>query len=363
MARILAIDDREDNLIVIQAMLKTLLPSCEVITASSGMEGIAKAKSDFPDVILLDIKMPLMDGFETCRRLRAESGTMHIPVIMLTAIANSPANRKKGLESGADAFMAKPIDEGELIAQVQSMLRIKQSEDTLRKERDNLENLVKERTFELRESLEGVENLLEQTIQVLANTVETKDPYTAGHQQRTAHIATSIAREIGLDKQRQKGVYMAAMIHDIGKINIPSEILNKPGPINDTEFSLIKEHPGIGAKIIEPIDFPWPISTIILQHHERLDGSGYPEGLSSDEIIEEAKILGVADVMEAMWSHRPYRAAKSIQDTIQELEKYSGIKYDSRIIDIALGLFRQGKINNDTPFIANNEVWQTTSSF
>lgn len=354
MIRILAIDDREDNLIVIQAMLKTFLPDCHVVTASSGPEGIEKARNDRPDTILLDIKMPRMDGFETCRRLREDPSTRHIPIILLTAIANSPSNRKMGLEAGADAFMAKPIDEGELVAQVQAMLRIKKSEDKLRQERDVLEKIVQERTIELRESLEGVERLLEQTIQVLANTVETKDPYTAGHQHRTAHIATSIGSAMNLDPDVQKAIYMAAMIHDIGKINIPSEILNKPGKINETEFSLIKEHPVIGCQIIQPIEFPWPIDTIILQHHERLDGSGYPNGLKGDDILLEAKILGVSDVMEAMWSHRPYRAAKSIQDTISELEDFKGIRYDPEVVDVALGLFQQGRISAEKVTLGNS---------
>ena len=358
MAKILAIDDREDNLIVIKAMLKAFIPECEVITAFSGSEGIKKANTEFLDVIILDVIMPEMDGFETCRKLRASRDTKHIPVVMVTAISNSPENRKKGLDAGADAFMSKPIDEGELVAQVRSMLRIKRSEDILRKERDSLENLVKERTTELRKSLEGAEKLLEQTIQVLANTVETRDPYTAGHQLRTADIAAAIAVEIGMDENTQKGIYMASMIHDIGKINIPSEILNKPGPINDTEFSLIKEHPSIGARIIEPIEFPWPISTIITQHHERIDGSGYPHGLHDEEILPEAKILAVADVMEAMWSHRPYRPAKSIQDTLDELQNYRGIKYDPDIVDAALGLFRSGKIQScDISVNEEDETW------
>ena len=358
MAKILAIDDREDNLIVIKAMLKAFIPECEVITAFSGSEGIEKANTEFPDVIILDVIMPEMDGFETCRKLRASRDTKHIPVVMVTAISNSPENRKKGLDAGADAFMSKPIDEGELVAQVRSMLRIKRSEDILRKERDSLENLVKERTAELRKSLEGAEKLLEQTIQVLANTVETRDPYTAGHQLRTADIAAAIAVEIGMDENTQKGIYMASMIHDIGKINIPSEILNKPGPINDTEFSLIKEHPSIGARIIEPIEFPWPISTIITQHHERIDGSGYPHGLHDEEILPEAKILAVADVMEAMWSHRPYRPAKSIQDTLDELQNYRGIKYDPDIVDAALGLFSSGKIQScDISVNEEDETW------
>lgn len=358
MAKILAVDDREDNLIVVQAMLKAFIPECEVITASSGNVGLEKAKAENPDVILLDIIMPGMDGFETCRELRASTETKHIPVVMLTAIANSPENRKKGLEAGADAFMSKPIDEGELIAQVKSMLRIKKSEDILRKERDSLEELVTQRTSELRQSLEGAEKLLEQTIQVLANTVETRDPYTAGHQSRTANIAAAIAGEIGLDENIQKGIYLAAMIHDIGKINIPSEILNKPGPINETEFSLIKEHPAIGARIIQPIEFPWPISKIILQHHERIDGTGYPGGLKDDDILLEAKILAVADVMEAMWSHRPYRPAKSIRDTIFELQSHKGDKYDPNIVDAALGLFRSGKIQSSDIFVEEeNEAW------
>ncbi|OGP49709.1 MAG: hypothetical protein A2Y79_05330 [Deltaproteobacteria bacterium RBG_13_43_22] len=481
MPKILAIDDKKDNLITLSALLKNLMPDCAVISAQSGLEGIKKARAELPDVILLDVKMPEMDGFETCRRLRSDENTNHIPVIMITAIKIDPWSRIKGMEIGADAFLAKPIDEGELVSQIKVALRIKKAEDALRAERDILEKSVQEKTVHLlqeiterkqaegglRESeklyrslfekmingfaycrmlfedgrpqdfiylvvndafelqtglkdvvgkrvtevipgireadpqlfeiygrvamtgrperfemflnilqmwfwvsvyspakdhfvavfdviterkkaegklthtLENLRNALTGIIQVIAATVETRDPYTAGHQRRTADLARTIAGEMGLTEDQQDGLLMAGIIHDLGKVSIPAEILSKPTQLTDIEYKLIKEHSQIGYEILKNIDFPWPIAEIVLKHHERLNGSGYPQGLKGKEICLEARILMVADVVEAMASYRPYRPALGIEAALEEIEKNKGILYDSRVVEVCLGLFRE----------------------
>jgi PAS domain S-box-containing protein len=187
-----------------------------------------------------------------------------------------------------------------------------------------------------------LERALEDTIQAIATTIEARDPYTAGHQRRVAQLAAAIAREMGLAEDRITGVLRGAEIHDIGKIYIPSEILSRPGKLSNTEFSLIKIHPQVGYDIIKEIDFPWPVADMILQHHERLDGSGYPNGLSGgDQIILEAKILAVADVVDAMVSHRPYRAALGVEAALAEIARNRGLLYDEAVVDVCLRLFQE----------------------
>jgi putative nucleotidyltransferase with HDIG domain len=182
------------------------------------------------------------------------------------------------------------------------------------------------------------QNLL-QTVQAIAMTLETRDPYTAGHQRRVTELSLAIASAMGLDEQQIEGIRFGATIHDIGKIHIPAEILNRPGRLNELEFGLIKTHPEVGLEIVKEIEFPWPVADIIHQHHERLDGSGYPQGLKGDEIILEARILAVADVVEAMSSHRPYRPGLGIEAALDEISKNRGIFYDPLIVDTCIKLF------------------------
>jgi len=182
---------------------------------------------------------------------------------------------------------------------------------------------------------------LEQSIQTIAATVETRDPYTAGHQQRVAKLASAIAQEMGLPEDQINGLHLAATIHDLGKIHIPAEILAKPGKLSNIEFELIKTHPQEGYNILKGVAFPWPIADTILQHHERMDGSGYPQGLKDGEIILEARILAVADVVEAITSHRPYRPGLGIEAAIEEIERNRGVRYDSDVVDACLRLFRE----------------------
>ncbi|MDI6632224.1 MAG: PAS domain-containing protein, partial [Thermoanaerobacteraceae bacterium] len=194
---------------------------------------------------------------------------------------------------------------------------------------------------ELNRTLKKLQRTVLQTIEAMARVVEMRDPYTAGHQRRAAELACAIAEELGLPEDRIRGIQMAALIHDIGKIGVPAEILNKPAKLSNPEFDLVKVHPRIGYDILKEIDFPWPIAQMVLQHHERINGSGYPSCLKGEEILLESRILGVADVVEAMASHRPYRPAFSIEEALQEVSRNSGTLYDAGIVDICLRLFKE----------------------
>ncbi len=182
---------------------------------------------------------------------------------------------------------------------------------------------------------------MESTIQALASTVDLRDPYTAGHQRRVAKLAATIARAAGFPEERIQIIYLAGLIHDIGKIAIPAEILSKPGRLSDTEMSLARTHVTASYDILKSIDFPWPIARIVRQHHERMDGSGYPDGLKGKDILVEARILAVADVVEAMNTHRPYRPAMGIEASLEELQNGRGIVYDADIVDLCIRLFRE----------------------
>lgn len=187
------------------------------------------------------------------------------------------------------------------------------------------------------------------TVQALAHTVETRDPYTAGHQQRVADLARTIATEMGLSADRIDGIRMAGVIHDIGKVAVPAEILSKPGRITAHEFGIIKTHSQVGYDILKDIEFPWPVADIVLQHQERIDGSGYPQGLKGDEILVEARILAVADVVEAMSSHRPYRAALGVDKALEEIVKNKGALYDSDVADACVRVFKEKGFSFKTP--------------
>lgn len=181
-------------------------------------------------------------------------------------------------------------------------------------------------------------DVLEKSVTALAAVVESRDPYTAGHQSRVANLAFAIAQEMGLDAETCTGIKLAGLIHDIGKMQIPIEILTKPTKLNELEMSMIRMHPEVGYNIIKDIPFPWPIAEMVRQHHERLDGSGYPKGLTDKDILPGAKIIAVADIMEAMSSHRPYRPAKGIDATVEEIKKQRGTTLDSEAVDICLRL-------------------------
>nr|WP_305910148.1 HD-GYP domain-containing protein [Methylomarinum sp. Ch1-1]MDP4519669.1 HD-GYP domain-containing protein [Methylomarinum sp. Ch1-1] len=203
-----------------------------------------------------------------------------------------------------------------------------------RRERDHYQQEHLKSANQLKEALIG-------TIRAIALTVEKRDPYTAGHQSRVADLAAAIAEELGLDQERIEGLRLGATIHDIGKIYIPAEILNRPGRLSEHEFGMIKSHAEVGYDIIKDVQFPWPVADMVLQHHERLDGSGYPNGLKGDEIILEARILAAADAVEAITAHRPYRPGLGINTALDEIESKRGLTYDADVVDACLRLFRE----------------------
>jgi PAS domain S-box-containing protein len=193
----------------------------------------------------------------------------------------------------------------------------------------------------LQQSLESLQKATSTTIQVMVSTIEVRDPYTSGHQIRSAGLAVAIAGEMGLPQEKIDGIHLAGSIHDIGKLSIPAEILSKPTKLTKLEFSLIQEHAQQGFEILKNVQSPWPLAEIVRQHHERMDGSGYPRNLKGDDILIEARILAVADTVEAMASHRPYRAGLGIDKALEEIEKQRGILYDEAVADACLRLFRE----------------------
>jgi len=195
---------------------------------------------------------------------------------------------------------------------------------------------------ELRKSLERLRKAMDGTVQAMAFTIETRDPYTAGHQRRVTKLACALAEKLNLTEDEIEGVRMAGDLHDIGKIYVPAEILSKPTKLSAAEYDIIKTHPRVGYDILRTVDFPWPIADIVLQHHERMDGSGYPAGLKGKDILLEARILAVADVIEAMASHRPYRPALSIEAAVDEISENRGTLYDPDVVDACLEVFEKG---------------------
>lgn len=198
---------------------------------------------------------------------------------------------------------------------------------------------------ELQESFERTRKMLDGMVLSLVTTLEHRDPYTAGHGRRVTMLSCAIAELLGFDNDRLEGLRIAALLHDIGKIAIPLEILSKPGRISDIEFNLIKLHPQTGHDILASIEFPWPVARFVLQHHRKLDGTGYPALPPGEEIPLEARILGVADVVEAMASHRPYRPALGMDRALEEIERYRNKAYDADVVDACTRLFRSGKFS------------------
>ncbi|EPR34219.1 putative PAS/PAC sensor protein [Alkalidesulfovibrio alkalitolerans DSM 16529] len=196
--------------------------------------------------------------------------------------------------------------------------------------------------MDLKRTVNQLRLTVKQTVNALAITSEKRDPYTAGHQQRVAQLACTVAAEMGLDEDMIEGIRVAGLLHDIGKIYVPAEILSKPARLTTMEMGIMKTHSEVGYDILKEVPFPWPVADIVLQHHERMDGSGYPNGLSGEEMLVQSRIISVADVVEAMSSHRPYRAALGIERALEEISRNKGKLYDPDMVDICLRLFRNG---------------------
>lgn len=326
---ILAVDDTAASLKLLTDILKE--EGYEVRSAISGELALHAAVRNPPELVLLDIRMPEMDGYEVCRQLKSYTETRDVPVIFVSAVSETE-EKVQGFEAGAVDFVTKPYQRNELLARVRTHLE-------LNRLRNNLEELVAERSSKLIESEKKLKASLLDSISAIASIVEMRDPYTAGHQRRVAQIAVAIGRELQLPENQIEGIHLASVVHDVGKIRVPAEILSKPGKLTANEFNLIKEHSRTGYDIIKSIDYPWAIAEIVLQHHERLDGSGYPRGLKNAEILLEAQIIAVADVVESMMSHRPYRPGLGIDAALAEISLKRGSCFDADIVDACLKIF------------------------
>ena len=317
-ASILVVDDDE----AIGRLLENYLHmrGFSHVGASNAFEALEILNQKHIDLVISDIKMERVSGIELMQQVHREYP--HMPFIIMTGYAPD-YSYEDIINMGATDFIAKPFSMGELNAKI---LRIAREKKIL---------------WQLQQSLIRVKELFENTVGALASTLEKRDPYTAGHQQRVGHLACAIAQEIGLPVERIEGLRLAAFVHDIGKIGVPSEVLSKPGKLSEVEMDLIRVHSQIGYDILKRIDFPWPIAEMVLQHHERLNGSGYPQGLVDQEILLEAKIIGVADVMEAMNSHRPYRPALGLSVALEEIYQNKGVLYDGEIVDACIRLFAE----------------------
>lgn len=334
--RILVVDDEKP----VRDLLKNLLEihgyECTVARDASEARSMIQER-DF-ELILCDMRMPGESGMDLTKYVM--SGFPDTAVIMVSGV-DEPEVANTALEIGAYGYILKPFKPNEIIINVANALRRRSLEIQNRNHRDNLEKIVQERTKALQKTLNELRKAMAGTIEAMALTVEMRDLYTAGHQQRVADLAVQIAKEMGLSEDTVEGIRMATMIHDIGKISIPADLLSKPTPLMEIEFGLTKTHPQVAYDTLKQIEFPWPIAEMVYQHHERMDGSGYPRGLSGDQILLGARILGVADVVEAMSSHRPYRPALGVEKALEEISHNNTTLYDPRVVDCCLKVFKE----------------------
>jgi putative two-component system response regulator len=364
--KVLIVEDNEDSRNLLMKQLRA--HGREVIAATNGIEAIEHALKHIPDIIVSDIMMPVMDGFQLCRQCKQNERLRRIPFVFYTATYLSSEDEKFALSLGIHAFIRKPTDTGDLVKILDDILEKSDSTNfhapeiaptdqalylteynkilvaKLGQKVQELEQEITERKKAEDEIKEGAKKLItamEAIIESISATVEVRDPYTAGHQRRVADLAFAIATELELPEATTRGLKLASMVHDIGKMYVPAEILSKPGKLNEIEYSMIQVHPQAGYDILKHIDFPWPIAHIVLQHHERQNGSGYPHGLSGEKIILEARILAVSDVVEAMSSHRPYRPSRGIDAALEEIAKNKGILFDNAVADACIRLFKE----------------------
>lgn len=355
---ILIIDDEEAILDIMTMMLED--EGYDLQTANSAEQGLQILK-DFPNfsLIISDQLMPGMTGVQFFTRAREICP--NALRVLLTGYTDTDAIIEAINSGGIHLYLTKPWRKDELLYSVNQMLSkaeliienrrldelVKKQNTELIELNRHLEEKVRLKTIhlnqraeELKASFEKIRIILEGTVLAMAKIVESRDPYTAGHEQQVARIAALIAQRMHLPEDQVDAIRVAGSLHDIGKIAVPSEILTKPGRLSRLEMEMVKTHSQNAYDILKTIEFPYPIAQIILQHHERMDGSGYPQGLHGKDILLEARIIGVADVLEAMSAHRPYRPALGIETAIDEITRNRGLLYDEDVVDACLGIYK-----------------------
>ena len=316
---ILVVDDLESNARLLERLLTR--DGHRVRLAHDGREALDLVGRDQPDLVLMDVMMPTLDGFETCRRLKSEPATCLVPVVLVTALHDA-RDRIRGLEVGADDFLSKPVNEAELTARVRSLLRIKRYTDEL----DSAESVIVS----------------------LALTIEARDGTTDGHCQRLARYAVRLGLELGLPEEEIAALERGGFLHDIGKVGIPDGILLKPGRLTEREFAVMKQHTVIGDRLCGELKSLRRVRPIVRYHHERLDGSGYPDGLKGRSVPLLAQIMGIVDVFDALTTARPYKAALPAERAYEELvlEADRGWR-DRALVQALIGLGRESRLVSD----------------
>ena len=318
---ILVVEDSDSNARLLERLLSR--DGHRVCFARDGEEALRIVQTNGPDLVLMDVLMPSMDGFETCRRLKSDPVTRFVPVVLVTALQESH-DRIRGLEVGADDFLIKPVNAAELTARVRSLLRIKRYTDEL----DSAESVILS----------------------LALTVEARDSTTDGHCQRLARYAVTLGTELGLSEDDIEALARGGFLHDIGKVGIPDAVLLKPSALSDDEFAIMKQHTVIGDRLCGELRSLRRVRPIVRHHHERLDGSGYPDGLKGANVPLLAQLMGVVDVFDALTTSRPYKGALPAERAFEELSEEARRGWrDQELVDALVRLGRSARLNSDAP--------------
>jgi len=314
--RILVVDD---SLLDCERLKDELIgEGYQVSTAQDGEEALAKVAAEAPDLILLDVIMPKVSGYEVCQQLKSDGRTILIPVVMITSL-QATEERIKGIEAGADDFLAKPFNRQELLTRVRSLLKLKRHTD----------------------ELENAETVLFS----LALSVEAKDPYTTGHCDRLARYSVALGRKLGVSEEYLKALHRGGILHDVGKIGIPDSILLKPGQLTREERTVMQAHPVIGERICAPLKSLRLVLPIIRHHHERWDGSGYPDGLAGGAIPLTARILQVVDLFDAFTTQRPYKPAFALEQSFALMrEETARGWWDTRLVETFIDLVQEERL-------------------
>jgi putative two-component system response regulator len=321
--RLLLVEDNPGDARLVQLLLAEV-GGFVLETAGTLKEAIARLAEYPAEAVLLDLSLPDSHGLGTIDTMRAAAP--HLPLLVFTGLDDEAMGRA-AVQRGCQDYLIKGQGDGHLIRRAV----------TYSIERKTVED---ERLL----AAEQLKRVLIQTVKAMSLTLEMRDPYTAGHQRRVAQLAAAIGRRLGFDAFRLEGLRTGALIHDIGKINVPAEFLTRPGKLSADAFAIIRSHPGVGREIVSDIEFPWPVAAIIGQHHERMDGTGYPLGLKGEDILLEARIVSVADVVEAMASHRPYRPSLGVEAALREVREGAGSRYDPEVVAACEAIFRENDI-------------------
>ncbi|MBC7907991.1 MAG: HD domain-containing protein [Rhodospirillaceae bacterium] len=313
--RVLIVEDNAGDARLVQVLLAEV-GGFDLTWKQDLHEAIAWLTDHRFDAVLLDLSLPDSQGVHTIDAMRAAAPDL--AVVVCTGL-NDEAVGVAAVKRGCQDYLVKGQGDGQMIGRT----------ITYAVERKAIE-------CERAQSTERMKRVMLQTVRAVSLTLEMRDPYTAGHQRRVAQLAVAIGERMGLDANMLEGLHTGALIHDLGKINVPSDFLSRPGKLSEAAFAVIKSHPEVGAEIVGEIDFPWPVADMIRQHHERLDGTGYPLGLKGSQITLEARILGVADVVEAISSHRPYRPSLGIEAALKEIQDKAGTQYDPAVVEACL---------------------------